>query len=130
VAFDEQKELVAFAFLKAKMRLPNDAILAELGICISDDYQSKGLGFRLIKDLLELGRKENFEMFLIVHSDNVRAKRLYEEYGFKKTLIIKNGDSWHGRKYDCILMQLQSTHSEVTKMILKFLHKSHFIFER
>jgi ribosomal protein S18 acetylase RimI-like enzyme len=94
-----QNNVVGFAFLKIKRRLPNGHFSAELGIVVDEVHRGKGLGSKLMENLLKLARQENVrEIFLTVLSDNVRAIRLYEKYGFKK--IGKTIDRWRGRHFN------------------------------
>jgi len=95
-------EIVGFAFIKLKNRTDG-----ELGIGIRDDFQGKGIGSKLMDNLIKLARKEGLKKIrLTVLADNYKAIRLYEKFGFKKTKFMKNGDIYHGKKYDCIEMQL------------------------
>jgi RimJ/RimL family protein N-acetyltransferase len=95
-------EIVGFAFIKLKNNL-----YGELGICVRDGYQGMGIGSKLMDNLIKLARKERLKkIHLTVLADNYRAIRLYEKFGFKKTKFIKDGDVYHGKKYDCIEMWL------------------------
>jgi acetyltransferase len=53
----DQRQIIAVARL-IKDHVANEA---ELAIVISDDWQSKGLGSKLLSDLLEIGRKEGLD---------------------------------------------------------------------
>lgn len=69
--------------------------VSEVGIKIcEEDYQSKGLGYRIMKLFLsELFLEVNFDKIILdTNLDNVRAQRLYEKLGFRKLRI--NKDSW------------------------------------
>jgi len=95
-------EIVGFAFIKLKNRY-----YGELGIGIRDDFQGMGIGSKLMDSLISLARKEGLRRIrLTVMVDNYRAIKLYEKFGFKKTKFIKNGDVYHGKKYDVIEMWL------------------------
>jgi ribosomal protein S18 acetylase RimI-like enzyme len=100
----DQNNVVGFAFLKIKKRLPNGHFSAELGIVVDKVHRGKGLGSKLMENLLKLARQENVrEIFLTVLSDNVRAIRLYEKYGFKKA--GKTVDRWRGKTFQSIIMK-------------------------
>jgi ribosomal protein S18 acetylase RimI-like enzyme len=95
-------EIVGFAYIKLENRT-----YGRLGIGIRDDFQGKGIGSKLMDNLIKLARKEGLKRIrLTVLADNYRAIRLYEKSGFKKIRYIKNGDVYRGKKYDCIEMQL------------------------
>lgn len=107
VATNEGNEIIAFAFLKVKKRLPNRGFLAELGMVVKDNYQGRGLGSRLMAHLIEIAKKERIQrIYLTTLTSNIRAISLYRKYGFKKKRIIEGGDLWRGRKFNCIEMWL------------------------
>jgi ribosomal protein S18 acetylase RimI-like enzyme len=82
-------------------------LYGELGIGIRDDCQGMRIGSRLMDNLIKLARKNGLKKIrLTVLVDNYRAIRLFEKFGFKKTKFIKDGNTYHGRKYDCIEMWL------------------------
>jgi ribosomal protein S18 acetylase RimI-like enzyme len=57
-----------------------------------------------MENLLKLAQQESVrEIFLTVLSDNVRAIRLYEKYGFKK--IGKTIDRWKGKTFQSVIMK-------------------------
>ena len=101
---NDQNNIVGFAFLKIKRRLPNGYFSAELGIVVDEAHRGKGLGSKLMENSLKLARQENVrEIFLTVLTDNVKAIRLYEKYGFKKA--EKTIDKWRGKAFQSILMK-------------------------
>lgn len=58
---------------------------AELGISIRKDYWGKGVGTKLMEKLIAFAKNGGFEILsLDVRSDNDRAIRLYEKFGFRK----------------------------------------------
>jgi ribosomal protein S18 acetylase RimI-like enzyme len=100
----DQNNIVGFAFLKIKRRLLNGHFSAELGIVVDEVHRGKGLGSKLMENLLKLAQQESVhEIFLTVLSDNVRAIRLYEKYGFKK--IGKTIDQWRGKTFQSVIMK-------------------------
>jgi len=95
-------EIVGFAFIKLKNRY-----YGELGIGIRDDFQGMGLGSKLMDNLIKLAQREGLKKIrLTVLTDNHRAIRLYEKFGFKKSKLIKDCDIYKGKKYDCLEMLL------------------------
>jgi ribosomal protein S18 acetylase RimI-like enzyme len=99
-----QNNIVGFAFLKIKRRLPSGHFSAELGIVVDEVHRRKGLGSKLMENLLKLAQQENVrEVFLTVLSDNVRAIQLYEKHGFKK--VGKTVDQWRGKVFQSIIMK-------------------------
>jgi ribosomal protein S18 acetylase RimI-like enzyme len=100
----DQNNVVGFAFLKIKKRLPNGHFSAELGIVVDEVHRGKGLGSKLMENLLKLARQENIhEIFLTVLIDNVKAMQLYDKHGFKK--VGKTLDRWRGKSFQSIIMK-------------------------
>ena len=55
-------------------------------ICVSKDWQGRGLGYELLRQSLELLRQRAVKkVSLTVTSENTRALGLYERMGFRKT---------------------------------------------
>jgi len=100
----DQNNMIGFAFLRIKRRLPNGHFSAELGIVIDEVHRGKGLGSKLMENLLKLAQQENIrEIFLTVLSDNLKALQLYEKYGFKR--VGKTVDHWRGKTFLSIIMK-------------------------
>jgi len=54
-------------------------------ISVAKEYWSRGIGSQLLEAILDFAKAHSFEVLdLQVRSDNVRAIRLYEKYGFEK----------------------------------------------
>ena len=101
---NNKNNVVGFAFLKMKGSLPNGRFFAELGIVVDETHRGKGLGSKLMENLLKLAQQENVsEVFLTVLSDNMKAIQLYEKYGFKK--VGETVDRWKGRTFQSIIMK-------------------------
>ena len=57
----------------------------EVSISVAKAYEGNGIGSRLLEGILAFARAHSFEIIdLQVRSDNARAIRLYEKYGFQK----------------------------------------------
>ncbi|MCX8204647.1 MAG: GNAT family N-acetyltransferase [Candidatus Nezhaarchaeota archaeon] len=105
VAVDRRGEVVGFAFLKIRSLLPSREPSAELGVVVSDPLQGRGLGSRLIEELLKIAARRGIkEVFLSVLPDNVRAIHLYEKFGFR--FIGETVDYWEGRRLKAKVMKL------------------------
>lgn len=104
VVTSDRNEIAAFGFVKVRKRLPNRYFLAELGIVVNTAYQGKGLGSKLLRNLLELAQAERVqEMVLRVLGQNFKAIRLYKECGFKK--IAETLENWKGKEYNAFIMK-------------------------
>lgn len=107
VATNTKNEVVGFAFIEVKERLRNGGFLGELGIVLRDSYQGRGIGEKLMNQLIAHAKRENVKRIdLTVSTDNVRAIKLYKKFGFVERKIIRGGDHWHGQIRDCIIMAI------------------------
>jgi [ribosomal protein S18]-alanine N-acetyltransferase len=52
-------------------------------MAVAPEHQGKGHAKALMEKALSYARERRLQMKLEVHEDNVRAKRLYREYGFE-----------------------------------------------
>ena len=58
----------------------------ELSIAILKAYWNKGIGGKMITEILNFAKENSFEIIeLQVRSDNLAAIHLYEKFGFRKT---------------------------------------------
>ena len=57
----------------------------EISICVLQAFWNRGIGRRLLIDILDLARQQSFEIIdLQVRSDNSAAIHLYKKFGFEK----------------------------------------------
>lgn len=71
-------------------------------IAIKKEYQGKGYGEKLLKFMIKEAIKNNCEfMHLEVRVSNIKAKNLYEKFGFEETRIRKH---YYENGEDCIDM--------------------------
>ncbi len=80
------------------------AHMAELGIMVHRDHRSHGLGRALMARALREAEGHFETVFLRVFSTNVRARRLYEEFGFVRTGTIPREVRRGNRYFDAELM--------------------------
>ena len=96
--------VLGIAYLKIKRPFSN-GFLASLGIAVIDRLHGKGIGNRLLKILIYISKKWYIKKITLnVMEDNVGAIKLYKKFGFKEIELVKDGDSWKGKKLDCIRM--------------------------
>ncbi len=58
---------------------------AELGLTVKKAYWSQGVGSALMRELIRYAEENGIELLnLEVKSDNIRAVRLYESFGFRR----------------------------------------------
>ena len=80
----------------------------ELGVSVKKAFWGKGVGSALIKEIISFAKDtaKTEIISLNVRSDNLRAIRLYEKYGFEKIGCFRNFMKINGRDVDCDLMNL------------------------
>jgi ribosomal protein S18 acetylase RimI-like enzyme len=84
---EKGNELVAYAKINAGIEQTEQALPNALEverIYVHADWQGKGIGARLLKFLVDLAKKENFNhIWLGVWEENISAIRFYQRYGFR-----------------------------------------------
>jgi len=86
-------ELIGFAFISFRSKL-----YGTLGIVVRDDFQGIGVGSKLMRYLIILAGREGFRKIrLTVLTDNHKAIKLYEKFGFKKIKFIKDCGIYKGK---------------------------------
>lgn len=81
--------------------------VAEVGICIIQEYWGYGIGKILVEELIYFARQVDLKVLTLeVVTENTRAIRLYEKFGFKQcgrlSMRIKNKLKY----YDTFVMEL------------------------
>lgn len=96
----DNKELVACVEL---IRSWDTEIVYLYGLAVKPSNFGRGLGSRLLSEILELISKESISKIqLTVASDNVKAIKLYEKFGFKKINFLEDeyGNGIHREFYE------------------------------
>ena len=80
----------------------------EMNISVSKAVWGMGIGTRLMEAVIDFAKNTAGAdvIFLEVRSDNHRAIRLYEKFGFEKTGIARGIMKINGMLIDCDLMSL------------------------
>ena len=78
----------------------------ELGFYIAPEYQNRGYGTILVKELINYaGEKLNLHrLYLEIFADNEKAIRLYERCGFRNDGILRDKIYKNGRFRDVLVM--------------------------
>ncbi len=85
---DNSPQIMAVGRL-SKLYGTNDA---RFTILVNDQFQGKGLGRQMLKQLLEIGRKEKLERIIAsISTDNTAMQHVCEELGFDLTPPDKQG---------------------------------------
>lgn len=80
----------------------------ELGISVVREHWGNGVGSALLRKIVDFAAKNGFEQIdLEVRSDNLRAIRLYEKFGFQKLCTFPAFFKIEGQYFDFDLMILQ-----------------------
>lgn len=81
-----------------------------IGVSVRRCAWHRGVGTALMETLIAFARENGFEQLeLEVRSDNDRAIRLYEKFGFRKTGTIPAFLKVNGKDCDCDFMVLRVT---------------------
>ncbi|MFQ5933840.1 MAG: GNAT family N-acetyltransferase [Dehalococcoidia bacterium] len=79
-----------------------------LGISVSHEYRDVGLGYEMMKTLIEESRKEGLEVLVLdVFATNRRAIYQYEKVGFRHTGMIPKGIKRNRKHIDLLRMALE-----------------------
>ena len=82
----------------------------EFGISVKKAWWGSGAASALMEAILAFARENGFEQLnLEVRSDNIRAIRLYEKYGFRKLCVFPAFFKIDGQYIDFDLMTLELT---------------------
>ncbi|MFP4478074.1 MAG: N-acetyltransferase family protein [Candidatus Izemoplasmatales bacterium] len=81
---------------------------AEIAISVLEAYWGKGVGKLLMKTLIDYAKETSFieTIYLDVVSDNTRAIKLYEKFGFKTYGINERAIKINNDYHDWLLMRL------------------------
>lgn len=91
----ENGRLLAYAFI-----WDIDSTVVWFGIAVRDGYQGRGLGSRLIGQVLEQCRRAGYGAVLLrTRADNVSARKLYERHGFEEIGTHPSGEILYIRRF-------------------------------
>ena len=80
----------------------------ELGISVLKDYWGNGIGRLLMQEIIKFAISRKIEVIhLSVRSDNERAIKLYEKFGFEKCGVVPGEMKINGKLIDCDIMCLK-----------------------
>ncbi len=85
----------------------------EFGISLKKAWWGRGAASALMEAILVFAKENDFEQLnLEVRSDNARAIRLYEKYGFRKLCTFPHFFKIHGEYVDFDLMNLERNEAD------------------
>jgi ribosomal-protein-alanine N-acetyltransferase len=101
--YEQDKEIVGYAIL-----MPALDELQLLDIGIARAQQGKGLGKRMLQELISLAHAQNFKrMLLEVRQSNAAARALYVKTGFTQIGLRRGYYPLAGGREDAIVMEYQ-----------------------
>ena len=92
---------------EGKEKLRHKGLLSTM--YVSKEFRGQGIAKQLLRAIIERVKSisDIEQINLIVISDNLRAKRLYEDFGFERFGIEQNSIKWNGRYLSEDLMVLR-----------------------
>ena len=79
----------------------------EHSVYVSEDFHGKGIGKKLLQELIDLARKQKLHTMIgVIDSENQNSVLFHEKFGFKTVGIIKESGYKFDRWLDTVLMQL------------------------
>ena len=83
---------------------------AEIGVSVIKECWGRGVGSALMEEMLAFAKQRGIrQLNLQVRSDNARAIRLYEKFGFRKLCVFPGFFKIDGQYIDFDLMNLELT---------------------
>lgn len=85
---------------------PNQDHVAELGLCLVQEYWGYGIGSVLMEELMEVARQFQFKVLQIeVIEQNNRARQLYQKFGFQECGILHKKVYQSLKYYNTVIME-------------------------
>lgn len=79
----------------------------EHSVYVSNDYHGKGIGKALLKNLIDLAKKQKLHtMVAVIDSENQSSVAFHEQFGFTTVGIIKESGYKFDRWLHSVIMQL------------------------
>jgi L-amino acid N-acyltransferase YncA len=79
----------------------------EHSVYVNEDFQGKGIGKKILQELIDLAKKQRFHTMIgVIDSENQNSISFHEKFGFKTVGIIKDSGYKFDRWLDSVLMQL------------------------
>lgn len=79
----------------------------EMSVYIDPNFQNKGIGNRLMGEIIELGKNNGFHTIIsVITSDNEVSIKMHEKYGFILSGHLKEAGFKFDRYLDCLFYQL------------------------
>jgi phosphinothricin acetyltransferase len=100
------KEIVGWASLSSYSDKLAYSDTAELSVYVKEDFQGKGVGKKLIMDIVKAGEKAGLHSLIArITEGNEKSVYIHKVAGFKQVGIYKEVGFKFGKKLDVYLMQ-------------------------
>ena len=103
-----EKKVVGLAYLNRFREKSGYRFAFENTIYVHEKYTKQGVGFRLLKELLYVSKKnKNIKLIIAVIGsiDSKGSLKLHEKFGFKKTGVLKKIGFKNNKWIDSIFLQ-------------------------
>lgn len=105
IAVDEDKVIGIGNILENRRKRISHHV--RLAISVDKSYWGKGVSQSLMNGLISFAKEKHVEIIsLEVFEDNIRARKLYEKYGFEEIGYFKNYAKINGKYKHAVLMNL------------------------
>lgn len=107
VATNQKKEIVAFTYMKVLKKLSNSTYCALDGIVVTERYQGKGLGYKILSIRDKIARTYKITMiWTYILSSNAKMLSLANKLGYK--IIGKMKHVYKGVPYEAYSLILET----------------------
>lgn len=78
----------------------------EISIYVKDGSRGKGIGTKILNELIELGKEQNYHALMsLIAAKNVKSLGLHQKFGFKEVGYYKEVAYKFGKWHDMFVMQ-------------------------
>lgn len=111
IAIDDDKVVGVGNLVENRRKRINHHV--SLAISVDKSYWGKGVSQSLMNGLISFAKEKHVEIIsLEVFEDNIRARKLYEKYGFEEIGYFKNYAKINGEYKHAVLMNLYLSKNE------------------
>lgn len=105
--YNEDNIIMGYAYLRFFPDKEIKKYTTSLGIVVADEYQNKGIGKKLMNELLDYSKQNNYKkVWLATYTDNIRALKMYNNLGFEIEGIFMYDEYFDGKPRHVVSMAL------------------------
>ena len=110
---EENRNIVGWAALSKWSNKDAYSNTAEISVYVKDSFKKKGVGKKLIQEILKEGKKVDLHLIIArITNDNQVSVHLHESVGFKQIGVMKECGYKFGKWLDVILLQKLLTNND------------------